>query len=249
MAFNRFDRMVAIPEEEYSQLRNVRLANDPLQAQFQTLNNEFRKRDNITDPYVRVQRQGEVLDEMIKIKDLLRQRLIESTPKPYQSRAETLFNFMKDKIHVNDKGELSDASGQSIPGSNIIDLVHHAVRDRRRKIMPSGWSNFVSYLRELNAPKMVMNYDTVDELRAPSVAMYKDLSEAKAKSKIPVPVEIKTRARKTPKRLNLKDVPKLSFSFDSTSTPKKVSSKKYLRKLSRKRREPDYFHHSMRHMY
>ena len=164
----RFERMVTIPEDEYTFLRSMQHVNDPLQSHFHNLTKEYKQQDAIKDPHDRVLRQGETLDEMIKTKEQLRQRLIEATPKPYQHRAESLFNFMKDKIRFNDKGEIYTHDGTVIEGSNIADLVQHAVRDRRRQIMPSGWRPFLQHLKETNAPKMVMNYDTLEELKTAS---------------------------------------------------------------------------------
>ena len=164
---NRFERMVAIPEDEYSQMRSLQQVKYPLESHFQTLSNEYKRQDAIRDPYTRVHRQGETLDEMIKLKDFLRQRLLEATPKPYQSRAESLFNYMKDKMKVNEKGEIFNDEGQIIEGSNISDLVQHAVRDRRRNLTPFGWKTFITQLRNENVPKMLMNYDTLEELTSP----------------------------------------------------------------------------------
>ena len=101
---------------------------------------------------------------MVKVKDELRKRLIESTPKPYQSRAQSLFQFIENKMALNEKGEMTDNDGAIIHGSNIADLVQHAVRDRRRNILPTGWSHFINILRDSNAPRMIMIYETLQEL-------------------------------------------------------------------------------------
>ena len=167
---NRFERMIAIPEDEYSQIRSLLQVKYPLESHFQTLSNEYKRQDAIQDPYTRVHRQGETLDEMIKVKDLLRRRLLEATPKPYQNRAESLFNYMKDKMKVNEKGEIFNDAGHIIEGSNIGDLVQHAVRDRRRNLTPVGWKTFITQLKTENVPKMLMNYDTLEELTSPYAA-------------------------------------------------------------------------------
>ena len=109
MTSNRFERMVSIPEDEYRQLlahRQLQKVNNPLEAHFQTLSNEYDKLNTINDPHIKVLRQGETLDEMIKVKEQLRERLREATPKPYRTRAESLYNFMKDKVQFNPKGEI-----------------------------------------------------------------------------------------------------------------------------------------------
>ena len=53
-----FERMVTIPEDEYRQLQSMQHVNNPLQAHFQTLSNEYNQQDSSKDPYIRVRRQG-----------------------------------------------------------------------------------------------------------------------------------------------------------------------------------------------
>lgn len=164
---SRFERMVALPEDEYNLLRNVQQANNPVQQQFSQLSTEYDRQRAIPDPYTRIHRQGETLDAMIRLKDELRDRLKLVTPKPYQSRAESLYDYLKNKLTFTDKGELMD-DGKAIADSNITDLIQHAVRDRRRNITPIGWKSFLSNLQHTNAPKMLLSYDTLEELRSPS---------------------------------------------------------------------------------
>ena len=181
MSFGRFDRMVAIPEDEYKQMRNMQQLTSPEAAHFQNLSRKHDQQDAIRDPYDRIHLQGETLNQMIALKDTMRQRLLEATPKPYQNRASTLFSFMKDKLQISPKGEIYGNDGQLIAGSNITDLVQHAVRDRRRAMNPSGWLEFVNYMKQNNVPNMILNYDTLDEMRLPK-AMSK-VSTAAAESK------------------------------------------------------------------
>ena len=56
---SRFERMVALPEEEYNLLRNVQQANNPTQQHFTSLTNEYDKKI-IQDPYTRIHRQGDI---------------------------------------------------------------------------------------------------------------------------------------------------------------------------------------------
>ena len=170
MSFGRFDRMVAIPEDEYKQMRNMQQLTNPEGVHFQHLSRKHDQQDAIRDPYDRIHLQGETLNQMIELKDTMRQRLLEATPKPYQNRASTLFSFMKDKLQLSPKGEIYNDKGQLIAGSNITDLVQHAVRDRRRAMNPSGWLEFVNYMKQNNVPNMILNYDTLDEMRLPKTA-------------------------------------------------------------------------------
>ena len=160
MATGRFQRMVGIPEDEYQHLKSLRQSNDPLQNKFVTLSSDYNRQGLIHDPHTRVQRQSETLNEMINIKDVLKQRLLDATPKPYQTRAQTLFQFVANKININERGEVLNADGSVIAGSNIGDLIQHAVRDRRRNMVPEGWKQFLHILRENNVPRMILNYDT-----------------------------------------------------------------------------------------
>ena len=106
---------------------------------------------------------------MKRVKDELSKRLLSLTPKPYQTRAQSLFHFLESKLSLNDKGEIEDSDGSVIDGSNIADLIQHAVRDRRRNIVHVGWSHFLNILRNNNTPRMIMNYETLEELVEPQV--------------------------------------------------------------------------------
>ena len=162
-----FERMVAIPEDEYNQLRSVQQVHNPGQQQFTKLSNQYDRQNFIQDPYTRVHRQGETLDEMMKLKEDLRERVRQATPRPYQSRAESLYDFLKNKLSFSEKGELLDNDNKAIVDSNITDLIQHAVRDRRRNMTPVGWKSFLTTLQSTNAPKMLLSYDTLEELRTP----------------------------------------------------------------------------------
>ena len=91
---SRFERMIALPEEEYHQLKSLQHTSNPLENKFQSLSSDYQKQGFISDPYTRVQRQGETLHEMKRVKDEISKRLLALTPKPYQSRAQSLFNFI-----------------------------------------------------------------------------------------------------------------------------------------------------------
>ena len=164
MSIGRFERMVGIPEDEYHHLKSLQASDNPLQKKYLSLSSDYRKQGFIHDPQVRVARQGETLSQIINLKDEIRKRLVESTPRPFQTRVQSLFQFISDKINVNNKGEMYDKDGAIIEGSNISDLIQHAIRDRRRNITPSGWSEFLGVLKENNVPRMILNYDTLDEM-------------------------------------------------------------------------------------
>lgn len=206
MSLNRFERMVALPEEEYLQLKSLLHTKNPLENKFKSLSSDYQNQDHITDPYTRVQRQGETLHEMKRVKDELSKRLLISTPKPYQARAQSLYQYIENKMSVNDRGEMVKTDGTVIHGSNIADLIQHAVRDRRRKIIPVGWSDFLNILRDNNTPRMIMNYETLEELLTPQVKEKTSLpftftapkAESIALKKNPVTKKVAKRTKKEP---------------------------------------------------
>lgn len=238
MSYGRFDRMLAIPEEEYMQLKSLQRTKDPMENKFQTLSSDYQRQSAIQHPYFRNQRQGETLTQMINVKDAMRQRTLSATPRIYQSRAESLFQFVSDKLNMNDRGELVNPDGSVLEGSNITDLIQHSVRDRRRNMTPTGWSNFLETLRLNNVPRTILNYDTLEELKSPltparQVTLKREHSPQQTSQKIKrASLEAKaspnsSQSRKRPLRTK-KEPPYLKdFYLESPSTPLK-KRKKYL---------------------
>ena len=217
MAVSRFQRMVAIPEDEYEHLKSLQRSNDPMREKFLSLSDEYRQQGFIHNPHVRVQRQGETLTQMINIKDELRKRVIEATPKVYQSRVQSLFHFISDKIGVNARGEIYDSDGTVLQGSNISDLVQHAVRDRRRKMTPPGWNTFLKILQDNNAPRMILNYETLE-----------DMQTVQKPKKIPI-------------RPTRSDTPRRRDSFLPRAKHVRPSLDAKVRSSKRVKQEPTYF--------
>lgn len=220
MNTGRFQRMYGIPEDEYQHLRSLQQTRDPIEKKFVDLSSEYKQQGTISNPNVRVLQQAETLNEMMNLKDDLRNRLLSATPKLYQSRANSLFQFLLDKINVNNRGEIKNSDGSIIAGSNVSDLVQHAVRDRRRNIIPSGWNKFLNVLRENNVPRMILNYDTLEELRPSG----KKSSKAGAPSKIPI-----------------RQIPLIKKEFTSPKLPTVTPSSPSLPRKKRTHTKPDYF--------
>ena len=164
-----FQRLVAIPQEEYAQLTAVQQARQPITQQFYDLENKYRQDENIRDSYKRLALQSETLDEMKRLKQKMREDIEISTPKIYQSRARMLYQSTEPFIKFNERGEIYDEHGTLIENSRLEDLVQYAIRDRRRDILPVGWKAFVNVLRNNNVPKYVLNRYTVDELNNPVI--------------------------------------------------------------------------------
>ena len=167
-----FQRLMAIPQEEYLQLTSVQQARQPMTQQFYNLEKRYQEGEHIHEPYKRLVNQSEILNEMKNMKEKMRQSIMISTPKPYQTRAKTLFQNLEPYIKFNERGEIYDDKGNVIPDSRLEDLVQYAVRDRRRNIVPVAWDKFKSLLQIHNVPKFVLNHDTLKELDSP-MAMIK----------------------------------------------------------------------------
>lgn len=159
-----FQRMVAIPQEEYTKLTSVQQVRQPFTQQFYKLEQQYGEQDRIQDPYERLIKQSETLEDMKDLKERMRQDLSISTPKPYQSRALALYQSIQPFIKFNERGEIFDETGNLIRESRLEDLVQYAIRDRRRSVVPIGWSQFRTLLKSQNVPKFMLNRDTLQEM-------------------------------------------------------------------------------------
>ena len=245
MPGGRFERMVGISEDEYQHLKSLQRSQDPVQNKFLSLSNEYKKQGSIDNPYVRNQRQGETLGQMINLKDNLRQRLVDATPRPFKSRVQSLFQFISDKVNVNARGEVYDKAGAIVEGSNIADLIQHAVRDRRRNMTPPGWLNFLELLKENNAPRMILNYDTLDEMhfkgvKAPSNSAKAKLSPAQINLPSRIPILKKSPASSVKPEAKVFFDPERRNKYFVPLKNEQPPMKKDVRKSSRSRKRPDY---------
>ena len=217
-----FQRMIAIPQEEYLQLSTLQNIRQPLSQQVYKLENEHNELRNIEDPYKRLMLQSETINEMKELKDKMRSYLTISTPKPYRSRAQALFESIESFIKFNERGEIKDKSDNVIENSRLEDLIQHAVRDRRRYMKPIGWSTFLNILKEHNVPKSTLNKDTLDEMDKMSHSAKATSSHT---SKLPLPVM----------RITPKDTKRLSRSrFRSEKQRKRRTDSADLRYKPRK---------------
>ena len=159
-----FQRLIAIPQEEYMQLKTLQQVRQPLTQQFNDLEKRYQEGEYIAEPYKRLAQQSELLDEMQDLKVKMRQSIAETSPKAYQSRAKTLFQNLEPFLKFNERGEIYNTENQLVSHSRLEDLVQHAVRDRRRSMTPTGWPDFRRLLLEHNVPKFMLNRDTLDEM-------------------------------------------------------------------------------------
>lgn len=159
-----FQRLIAIPQEQYVTMMNIQKQGGPLAQHMQSLEHRFKEEENPKDPYRQLVMQSDVLGQMLNLKEQMRDSISISTPKPYVNRAQALFRNIEAFVKFNDKGEIITNDDRVIPHSRIEDLIQHAVRDRRRNIMPVGWKYFIRLLQEHNVPKSLLNRATLDEL-------------------------------------------------------------------------------------
>lgn len=221
-----FQRLIAIPQEEYMSMSAAQHVKQPLEQQFHHLNRQFTDVERIQDPYRRLVLQGEVLDEMKELKERMRHNVQVSTPKPYMNRAKALFQNVESFLRFNEKGEMMDKNNQVISQSRVEDLIQHAVRDRRRNMTPTGWSSFLSMLHEHNVPRSVLNRQTLDELDKLIYSVKKPEMTSFAGKSTKSLTSFKTEP-KSPKRLATKQV-RSPFKRKSSRKPKKAIKADFL---------------------
>ena len=210
-----YSQMIAIPRHEYTQLTAVQNARQPLTEQFYKLENNYQANALISDPQRSISLQSQTIERMKDLKDQMRNYLTISTPKPYRTRAESLFQSLEPHLNVNELGEVIKDDGSVIKSSRFEDLIQHAVRDRRRHFSPAGWDYFVNLLKKYNVPRSVLNRDTLDELDLPI-----KVTKAPQSSKLTPPTPFAQLA----KRLHKSEVPikkERKSSPDSPDSPAK----------------------------
>ena len=219
-----FQRMIAIPQEEYLQLSSVQNVRQPLTQQFYNLESQYNKEAQIDDPYKRLISQSNTLEDMKQLKDQMRHYITVSTPKPYRSRAQALLENVSPFLRYNERGEILDNENNTIDNSRLEDLIQHAVRDRRRNMSPVGWEYFLNLLRRHNVPKSILNRSTIEEMEHQFNNSVSDsLMQIKIKKEKDRHITKNTKEKKSPKRLTHK-----SFPIRRKSTRIKKPSEKLL---------------------
>ena len=161
-----FQRMIAIPQEEYIQLSTLQNVQQPLAQKMRELEHDYQTQTH-QDPYRHLILKGSTLEEMKALKEKIRSSIELGTPKHYRSRALSLYHSIEPNIKFNDRGELMDETNQPIRNSRAEDLIQHAVRQHRRPFTPIAWSAFVNLMKKYNVPRSVLNRETLDELSQP----------------------------------------------------------------------------------
>ena len=161
-----FQRMIAIPQEEYIQLSTLGQVRQPLAQKMMELEQEYQNSSRHTNPYEHMMLQGSALEEMKALKEKIRNDLALGTPKPYRNRALSLYRSIEPTIKFNERGELMGEDNKPIQDSRAEDLIQHAVRDHRRPFTPIAWNEFVTLLKKHNVPRSVLSRQTLEEMKA-----------------------------------------------------------------------------------
>ena len=91
----------------------------------------------------------------------LEERALESVPSTMQKNAKLLLQHVQDigNLSWNARGELVH-EGQTIPGSNLADLINDVLRHRKYKPDPRGWEVFTKALVQANVPMELIGNKT-----------------------------------------------------------------------------------------
>ena len=86
----------------------------------------------------------------------LHDQILQSVPKTMQRKAELLLGMIKNNNNLTwDEQRVVSYKGKRIHGSNIIDLINDAIR-QRKGVEPRGWKTFSKALHESNIPQEVI---------------------------------------------------------------------------------------------
>ena len=181
--------MVLVPEEALQRYeQRQRLETSPLMGTMMhkdTQISDILQRDDVPDDekqklfnayferFLELRRQKETPTPVKKEEQRVEQQLpdddvVESIPKTMRPRATALLSRLKAKLDVItwDKTGQVKIEGETIPGSNISDLVSDAMRSRKN-FNPTGSKEFFQALSKMNVPKdLVRNQERWKQLVA-----------------------------------------------------------------------------------
>ena len=139
---------------------------------------ELRRQKNYQPPVVRAVNNEEPAEPQLSDAEV-----VEPIPKTMRTRATALLNRLKTRPDVItwDKAGRVKIEGETIPGSNISDLVSDAMRSRKN-FNPEGSKEFFEALDKINVPKdLVRNQErwkqTVDVKETPRAGTSSAASE------------------------------------------------------------------------
>lgn len=117
--------------------------------------------------------------------------IVESFPQMYQRDARNLLRIMmrnKQLVRWDDDGTVYVNYDEKIPRSNIEDILHCIVRERKVDRIPVGWNQVLKALHQMNAPTEYINN--------PAALLYLNVRSPKAPGRSPSPVPQQYRGRR-----------------------------------------------------
>lgn len=89
------------------------------------------------------------------------QDLMTSIPKMYRAKAESFVKYLhSDKdLSWDEQGQLV-LKGKVIPKTHIVDLIHDALRLRKKVKRANGWKEMSQHLTEKNIPREIVGNET-----------------------------------------------------------------------------------------
>ena len=143
---NRFRKMVLLSKSEYEQLQSNSKSEQGIEkilSDTQYPTNEIKR---IHAAHL-LNRQLQVPDPVDREQALT---FHHSLPKSYRTKGDHLLNILKQKMTWDDQGLIKLHSGSLIHDSNMDDVLHFLVRNRKYVEPPPGWNLILPILRELN---------------------------------------------------------------------------------------------------
>ena len=145
---NRILNNKSLPPEEKAKLYNLALEDYILFTEKYT----DRQHGFVVPP------QTTLLSHREEVTDLLRSTLETTLPRTYRKKGNIVLDYLErsDDISWSPSGQVI-IKGEVIPGSNIIELLHHKIRYRRKPSSPpTGFDKFEQLLNTLNLPEGVL---------------------------------------------------------------------------------------------
>ena len=197
---SRFQRMIILPQEEYSQLMSVQKVVHPYAQPYQQLQSRLDEQSHIRDPYSRFLHETDTRNQMNLMQGNIQNVLLATVPKVYKSRAESLLKVVQPYLKLTERGEIIDPhTGMTVENTRVDDLIQYAVSAKRRGFVPRGWAEFVRHLRKINVPTSILNRETVEELHEPErvrpLARGRPLKRGRRKELSPTPKGIRQKRK------------------------------------------------------
>lgn len=107
-------------------------------------------------------------------------------PTQYKTKADKLMSMLinSNKIKISKTGSVT-INGESIPGSNITDLVNKAVNSRVTFPHLPGWSNFEELIIEQNVPQSLLSVKVEPSVKKADIKSVPKTSTSKPKNSQP----------------------------------------------------------------